>query len=123
MATTYDRWFVVPPKTFEETDGDGNVVRTRTAPKYSDVSGVSGFSGNLHFFDQKTYSNLPWSGTEMYVVRFYGSDEALNTVAGNEDAYGKVEYGLSDSDVAGYLNDRFGDNLSFGEWIGKFNVG
>lgn len=117
-----DRWFVVPLKEFEETDSNGNVIETYTAPKYSDTAGVEGFSGNIHFFDKETYAGLPFVGKKMFVVRFYGDEAALDSVTSHGDAYGKQEYGLSDSEVAGYLNDRFDEDRSFEEWLSDFGV-
>lgn len=110
-----DRWFVVP---IVGTGGATDPYR----PKYSSTSGLTGYTGNTHYFDESTYSDLPWSGQEMYVVRYYGSTSALDTVAGYDDAYGKQEYSLTDSEVADYLNDKFGVTRTFEEWLGSFQA-
>lgn len=108
-----DRWFVLPVAT---NDRGGRY------PKYTNRDGINGFSGQIHQFDVDTYKLLPFAGEEMYVARVYGTSDALDALAKEGDAYGKQEYGLSDSEIAQYLNDRFDQERSFDEWIGNFGV-
>lgn len=108
-----NRWFVLP---IEET---ATGVRR---PKYVDRDGIRGFSGQVHYFDAETYPRLPFAGEEMYVARVYGTSEAIDALADEQDAYGKQEYALSDSEVAAYLNDRLDEDRSFTEWLDTFEV-
>lgn len=110
--------FVVPPDSYTDVNGDPN-----TEPKYVHThSGVDGYSGTIHFFDADTWPDVPWSGSEMFVVRVYGTQTAIDDIASHDDAYGQTEYSISDQEIADYLNDRFGYDYTFSEWMDRFQV-
>lgn len=113
------QWFVVPLAQYD-VSGTHPDERLVTAPKYSRTQGISGYTGNTMFFDAQTYPDLPWSGNEMYVVRFYGTKSAFNDIRKKDDAYGKEEHNISDSEVVTYLNDKTGNNYTFTEWESLF---
>lgn len=69
-----DRWFRVPTETIEWTDSDGNVISSADGPKYRDLDGITGFSGN-------TIGNNP-----MWVVRYYGDTTTLDEIASKSDS-------------------------------------
>ena len=108
------RWFVVP------VVGDGtddNPYR----PKHADTPGIEGFSGTIIDFDAETFPSLPWTGTEQYVVQFRGSDSAISDAESNSDAYTMQQYpAIGRTDVAGYLNEAFGQSLTFDEYEAVF---
>lgn len=110
---TENRWFVLPTDTDE---------RGGRFPKYTDRDSIEGFSGQTYFFDAEIYPSLPFAGEEMYVAHVYGPTDALDALASEPDAYGKQEYGLSDSEVAQYLNDRLDSKRPFDEWMDSFGV-
>lgn len=110
-----NRWFIVPVA----GNGDRNDMYR---PKYADTNGITDYSGHRRDFSASKWSDLPWYPNEMYVVRFYGTNKALNSVRKKNDAYGKKEYSLSDSEIAEYLNDKFGRSLTFSEWLNRFKV-
>lgn len=88
------------------------------SPKYEQSDGLNGWSGttlNLDAFD------LPLSGT-WYMVWFYGPVEALDTIESQPDAYTIDEQGLTKADLASYLNDHFGTDRTFTEWLDSFGV-
>lgn len=106
-----DEWFVIAP----DADGMG--------PKYVLAEpGIDGYSGTKLTFDAPQFSQLPWAPDPMWVVRVYGSDTALTSLAGYSDAYGQTEYGLSTGDIAKYLNARSGRSRSFAEWVERFRI-
>lgn len=107
-----NRFFVVPIAT---TDDGGRY------PKYSDEGGITGFSGNTMDFSADKWSDLPWYPNEMYVLRFYGDTSTLDTIEGYDDAWSEND--ASESEIADYLNDKFGESRSYSEWLNHFGVG
>lgn len=125
----YDRWFITPAEGFERTGSDGNTVETVTRPKYSDTSGVAGFSGNTiepsvvstHYPAlTQTYPDVE----SWYVVRMYGEDDsgfnALNEIHNKQDTRTLADHA---SDVAPVLNDHFPAlDRSGSTWANSFVV-
>lgn len=105
------RWFVVPPIDSPE-DGIAAV------PKYSER--VDGYSGQRYTFPES--SVLPFAGDDVYVVRFEASDTVLDEIEAHADAYTREEYGLTEDDVAGWLNQHFDRDLSFDKWTDRFKT-
>lgn len=98
-----DRWFQVP------VSGSGT-VDDPVLPKYHDTSGISDWSGQI----------VTISGTDYFIVRFYGTTSALDTVESKADATSLQESGLTKSDIATYLNNKTGNSYSFSEWESRF---
>lgn len=129
MATVYDRWFITPAVTIEETDGDGDVISTGLGPKYSDDSRIDGFAGNTtepsvistHYAAlTQTYPDV----SEWYIVRMYGEGNdgwsALNEIHNQLDTRTLADHA---SDVAPVLKDVFpGLNRSVAGWAESFRV-
>ena len=125
----YDRWFLSPAVQFERTDSNGDVVETFIAPKYSDASGISGFSGTTTTPDiisdsypalTQTYPDVE----EWYIVRMYGVGNsgwnALNTIHNYQDTRTLADHA---NDVAPVLNAHFPELSRSGqEWADAFRV-
>lgn len=105
----YD-WFIVP--LVREEMSWGEVV----TPKYADQ--VDAFSGNWQNFGDQKYKDLPWWKEDRYTVRFYADESVLNSVyENNSDAYALYrDPDVAEADVAEYLNDINGKDLTFSEW-------
>lgn len=85
-----DRWFRLPTETIDAEDG----------PKYRDLEGVTGFSGN-------TIGNSP-----RWIVRFYGDESTLDEIASESDA---TE--LTDSEAAQKFENASGrENIPEKNW-------
>lgn len=98
-----ERWFVVPV-------ANPSDPTTEAAPKYKDTSGLDGHTGRI----------VTISGTDYFLVRFYGTTSALDTIESNSDATSLQEAGLTKSDVETELNERTGHTLTFSEWEQRF---
>lgn len=110
-------WVVTP---IAETTEDG---ATATYPKYAPHDGDVSASGAIVDFSADKYSDLPWHPNTMYVTRFVADTQsAIDAVTQHDDAYGKQEYDVSDSEVADYLNQKYNDDRSFTEWLNVFNI-
>lgn len=107
-----ERWFVLPPT----TDND------RERPGYVERDGIDGYAGSLVDFSDPAWSDLPFHGTEQWVTRVYGTTAGLDAIEAESDAYGREEYGFSRTDVASFLNDRFGGDRTFAEWTGRMFI-
>lgn len=95
------RWFLVPQV------GTGT-VSDPYRPKYEGE--VEDFAGGECVVDGTTY----------YVVKFYGTTSALDTVESYSDATSVQELGFSESDVAAELNERTGHSYTLSEWEQRF---
>lgn len=125
MPPAYDRWYLVPPTTFDVTDENGDVIRTYRGPKYSDM--VTAFSGNTvpKSIIEQHYNNLaqrfpsvdPW-----FIVRFYDdSQDTLDTIDSEQDS---EQLPKLDKDVTPIMDDLFPDDTrSPSEWEVSFSVG
>lgn len=113
---TAEQWFVVP------VAGSGELLDPYRA-KYRDTDGIESTTGTPKDFSAEKWSELPWYPNEMFVVRFYGTQSAIDAVAANADAYGKQEYSISDAEVAEYLNDKTGLDRTFAEWTSAIENG
>lgn len=98
-----ERWFTVP------VIGDGT-MGNEIRPKYSNESGINGWIGQIVAIDT----------SDNYVVRFYGTSSALDTIESYSDTTSLQESGLSKTDVESYLNDKTGHSYSFSEWETRF---
>lgn len=113
-------WFVAGITT--ETDDDGST--TIEVPMYLDaIAGIDSRSGRINDFSEDKWSDLPWHPDRMYVVRVYGTQAALDDLAGRDSAWGKEHEGISDSEAASYLNDRHGVDRTWDEWQNHYAVG
>jgi hypothetical protein len=118
----YDRWFIVP-QTGTGTPED------KYRPKYTDVSGISGFSGTPvdptivtdHYPALiQTYPNVP----RWFIVRMYGDGnegwDALNQIHNYYDTRTLADHA---HDVAPILNAHFPNMDQTGEeWASSFSV-
>ena len=106
-----EEWAVIAPKA------------TADEPKYvPGAAGITAWWGREVAFDRQAFANLPWHPDPMWVVGVRGTDAALQTLASHADAYTQSEYGLSEGDIAQYLNQRSPANRSFAEWTQRFFV-
>jgi len=119
------RWFVLPLAEVEQTDSDGNVISTHTAPKYTSQDAINGFSGTIVDFVAPEWDGLsyPFIGERRYVVKLYGTDSTLDSVASHSDAHTMGTLDMSEGEVASMLNQRFGQQRLFDEWESAFRVG
>lgn len=110
-----DSWFVVPAV----TDADDT-----TGAKYADTSGVTGYSGNtveaanINSSLGGLLNSNPGVAT-WYIVRFYGSQTAINSIAGNPDTR---RLSSSPDKVESILNNRVGASRGKADWNGIFRV-
>lgn len=108
-----DEWFVIGVTTELDDDGATEI----RIPKYVDgIGDIDSWVGRINDFSESTWSDLSWYGREMFVIRVYGTQTALDELAARDDAWGKVHEGIADSEAAEYLNDRHGMDRSWGEW-------
>lgn len=109
------RWFVVPVATND---------RDLRYPKYTDRDGVERYSGSdINFSSEKWGGlNYPFIGSERFVVRLHGDTTTLDNIEAESDAYTIDTLGVSESEVAGILNRRFGESRSFTEWEQSLGV-
>lgn len=82
-------------------------------PKYTDTSGISGWSGQ----------RVTVNSTEYFAARFVGTQSALDEVEGYSDATSIAESSYTESDIADYLNQRTGHSRTFSEWEDAFLTG
>lgn len=101
-----NRWFLVT------IVGDG-AYRNPYQPRYTDTSGISGWSGQ----------RVTVNGSEYYAARFVGTQSALDEVEAYDDATSLQESGYTESDVANWLNDKTSHNYTFPEWEDRFLTG
>lgn len=107
-----DEWFVVP--TVTTTDADGNAHHE---PAYlMETPGVVAYSGHHQYFRPNVHKTVPWKGSDMYVVRVYGTQETLDILAARGDVYSQSGHGISPADIAAYMNEIVGRQHSFAEW-------
>lgn len=130
MATTYDRWFIVPADTVEETNPDGTVRNTYLRPRYADKGGLIGLSGNTvtPTVVNETHSNLvdqypdidPW-----YIVRLYGEGDTGKQSLDDISGYGETrDLSPDPSDVAAVHNNRPpGFDRRTEEWNKSYFIG
>ena len=115
----YDRWYIVPSE--EITDEQTGEIEKR--PKYSFTDGIEGFSGSTidesvvetHYPDHtQILPNKTW-----YIVRFYGTLEALNSISTHEDTQCLV---TSTEDVLAVLSERLPEISTNPELASKFKT-
>ena len=115
----YDRWYIVPAESRVDSETGSDDIR----PKYSDLGGIQGFSGNA--FDESIldahYPALKqiYPGKTWYVVRFYGSWSALNHISVLGDTRNLA---TNSEDVADILSQRLPDLPSGVDWDTKFKI-
>lgn len=113
-----DEWFVVGVTTEPGHRGDVPI------PRYiGDIGDIGSWVGRTHGFGDAKWSDLPWHGREMYIVHVTGTQSGLDDLAGRDDAWGKDHEGISDSEAAGYLNDRHGMDRTWDEWQDHYHTG
>lgn len=114
-----DEWFVIGIDTELDDDGATEI----RVPKYVDATGgIDSWVGRINDFAESKWSDLPWYGREMFVIRVYASQTALDDLASRDDAWGKVHEGIADSDAAAYLNDRHPVDRTWAEWQDHYLV-
>jgi len=94
-------------------------------PKYTEREGVNGYSGTDIDFSAELWSglNYPFIGSEQYVVRVVGDGTTLDGIEAESDAHTMTTLGVSKSEVASILNQRFGRSRSFAAWARSFGAG
>lgn len=108
-------WFVLP--VVSEIEPLGDQVRR---PAYMDIEGISRFVGaDMHF--DSTYSE-PWAGSDRFVGQLTGTSTALESVASKDDAYGQSSTGMTDGDIATYLNDAHSKKWTHPTWMDAYGV-
>lgn len=113
------RWFVLPPRATRAFENSPDV---EWAPAYLDREGVRKWGRVEYEFDAERFPSLPFAGETMYIAGVVGTPDALDAIAAEADAFGKQEYGFSDSEVAGYMNERLDRDRTFAEWIESFGL-
>jgi hypothetical protein len=108
-----NKLFIVPITEIE----DETVGKAR-GPKYADR--VDGYSGTMFEFPEDTV--LPFSGQQMYIVRFFGPESTLTDIKGEADAHTRQEYDIPKETIVDWLNDATGVAHSFSGWMERFNV-
>ena len=108
-----DKVFIVPIEQLEdETHG------TLRKPKYADR--IDGYSGTTFKFPEDLV--LPFSGQQMYIVRFFGSESTLTELKGKADVHTREEYGIPKETIVDWLNDATGAAHSYSGWMERFDV-
>lgn len=109
-----EEWFVVPLAT--ETDPGGNEI---TKPDFFGHA-IDRYQGIAQDFSDTKFDDLPWYPDTMYVVHLYADQSVLDALAAEDGAWGKAHEGISDAEVASYLNDRHSDDFTWEEWQSRY---
>lgn len=111
------RWFVVPMTSF--TDGDGTSMTTprfvgHGEPYHGDVEHWAGQP-----IDFSRWDSAPWDA-QWYAVHVRAPTATLDAIEAESDAHTRQEHGISESDVAAWLNEFYlstgASPRSFAEW-------
>jgi hypothetical protein len=104
------RWFAVPRV------GSGT-VDDEHRPKYGKQA--DGWAGQAIDMDRHPIGLSGW----WYLARFSDTEANLDTLEQQSDAYTFADTDISPEDVAAYLNDKTGLNLTVQEWASRFVAG
>jgi hypothetical protein len=108
-----NKLFIVPITEIEDES-----IEKAQGPKYTDR--VDAYSGTMFEFPEDLV--LPFSGQQMYIVRFFGSESTLTDIEGEADAHTREEYGIPKETIVDWLNDSTGVAHSFSGWMERFDV-
>lgn len=118
-SQTHNRWYIVP----SEEITDESTGETEIRPKYSDKAGIEGFSGST--IDESDLGSYYSVLTQIqpdktwYIVRFYGTVEALNSISTHEDAQSLA---TNTEDVLDVLSRRLPEISTNPELASKFKT-
>lgn len=124
-----ETWFIAPT----DTDSRGATILAG-----ADADGITGYTGQVILFDGRggppsdspsrdhipDDSTLPWSGEERYVVKVFGSHQALNAFGSQSGVYrlNRSAYVTSDT-ISAWFSRRLSDPDSFAQIDSRLQVG